>query len=241
MRTRLSIGLALLSLTAMLPFAAAARVSAAATANVRVADTIAFIDAASNTSTTTITAGDMVLWTWDGAIPHSVTADDASFDSNPPNGSQSSGTFSRTFSTPGTYKYYCRIHSTPGGTAMNGTIVVQAVATPTTVAATATSTAAATATPTAQATATQAGATPTASGAATGTPASVIAPAPASSSSTAAAATQPAGAGAGASLPGAGDGTSGGAALPLRWLALGGGVLGALALAAAAHTRRRPR
>src|SRR5205823_1727183 len=44
----------------------------------------------------------------------------------------STGTFSHTFQTPGTYPYYCQVHSFPGGTAMNGAVVVQGgVPTPT--------------------------------------------------------------------------------------------------------------
>jgi hypothetical protein len=46
----------------------------------------------------------------------------------------SSGTFSHTFTTPGNYPYYCQVHSVPGGTAMNGVVIVSglgATATPT--------------------------------------------------------------------------------------------------------------
>ena len=41
--------------------------------------------------------------------------------SNISSGSQSSGTFSRTFTAAGTYKYHCTIH----GSAMSGQVVVQ--------------------------------------------------------------------------------------------------------------------
>ena len=87
----------------------------------------AFQDAVSSSTTTTITAGDYVTWTWSGTNTHSVTADDATFDSDPPAGSRTSGTFTQTFSTPGSYGYYCRIHGAPGR-AMAGTIVVQVAA-----------------------------------------------------------------------------------------------------------------
>lgn len=120
----------------------------AATGSVTVAD-VFFADASSGSSTTTITAGDTVIWTWSGSAPHSVTADDpASFD-DPPGSWKISGTFSYTFNTPGSYAYYCRLHGAPGGVGMSGTVVVQAAPatnTPTSTP-TATSTPAATNTP----------------------------------------------------------------------------------------------
>ncbi len=74
--------------------------------------------------TITINAGDTVLWTNNGLVEHTVTADDSSFDS----GLLSPGqTFSHTFDTPGTVPYFCRIHGAPGGVGMSGVIVVQAV------------------------------------------------------------------------------------------------------------------
>jgi plastocyanin len=65
------------------------------------------------------TAGDEVVWAWnDGAATHNVT-----FDAGPPNsGDKSSGTFARTFATPGTFPYHCTIH----GVAMSGTVTVVA-------------------------------------------------------------------------------------------------------------------
>jgi plastocyanin len=87
----------------------------------------------------TVTTGDTVLWTDNGNNPHTVTADDNSFDSA--NGSTSNTltrgqTFSHAFAQPGTYAYYCRIHGAPGGIGMHGTIVVQAAAATTTAPAT---------------------------------------------------------------------------------------------------------
>jgi plastocyanin len=86
-------------------------------------------------SSITIAVGDSVVWTESGVGTHSVTADDASFDSSPScpgtclgNGS----TFSHAFASPGTYRYYCRIHGGPGGQGMSGTVVVTAAATTTT-------------------------------------------------------------------------------------------------------------
>ena len=73
-----------------------------------------------------VSAGQTVIWKWgqcvgDGyssCVTHNVTFDDGS---NIHSETQSSGEFSRTFSTPGTYKYHCTIH----GASMAGQVVVQ--------------------------------------------------------------------------------------------------------------------
>jgi plastocyanin len=65
----------------------------------------------------TITAGTKVVWTT-GTVSHTVTAQSgATFDSGTLGANQ---TFSQTFSTPGTIKYFCTIH----GQSMSGTITV---------------------------------------------------------------------------------------------------------------------
>lgn len=65
---------------------------------------------------TTVPVGSTVSWTWaQGVDPHNVTFDDGQKSAN-----QSSGGYSRLFSTAGTYPYRCTNH--PG---MNGTITVQ--------------------------------------------------------------------------------------------------------------------
>ena len=79
-------------------------------------------------ATVTITAGDRVTWTQSGSNPHSVTADDDSFDSHPncpPVCMGNGDEYSQTFEQPGEYGYYCKIHGAPGG-GMSGTVVVQA-------------------------------------------------------------------------------------------------------------------
>ncbi len=112
---------------------------------------LTFRDTVSGTSTTTITAGDTVQWAW-LTSGHSTT----SGSSCSPDGRWDSGvqntlfTFSVTFTTPGTFPYFCRPHCFFG---MTGTIVVQP----------------ATPTPTF---------TPTAPGAATATPAPTATPGP---------------------------------------------------------------
>jgi plastocyanin len=77
----------------------------------------------------TINAGDTVRWT-NNAGPHTVTADDGSFDNgsvNPP------WVYERVFNNAGEVRYYCAVHSLPGlniNQNMNGRIVVQAVEPP---------------------------------------------------------------------------------------------------------------
>ena len=96
----------------------------AATRDVSVADNT-FVDAVSGNSTSTITAGDTVIWTWSGSNPHTVSSTGSeSFDSAAP---QTSGTYSHVFNTVGTFTYICGVH----GASMSGTIVVQAAQVPT--------------------------------------------------------------------------------------------------------------
>jgi plastocyanin len=67
-----------------------------------------------------IDAGDSVEWVMDGRAPHTVTADDGSWDS----GDLQPGTeFDRVFDQPGVYTYYCVYHGSPGA-GMIGTVVV---------------------------------------------------------------------------------------------------------------------
>jgi plastocyanin len=78
-----------------------------------------------------IDAGGTVTWTQTSALPHTVTADDGSFDSHPDcaggTGCMAAGdTFTHTFTEPGEYAYHCRIHGAPGGVGMAGVITVAA-------------------------------------------------------------------------------------------------------------------
>ena len=66
----------------------------------------------------TVKAGTMVTWTNDDDIPHTVNASGQAFKSGALDTDQK---FSFTFTTPGTYQYFCALHPH-----MTGTIVVEA-------------------------------------------------------------------------------------------------------------------
>lgn len=71
-----------------------------------------------------IAVGDQVTWTWRGNNPHTVTAENGSFDSDtacPPVCRTAGATFTHTFREAGTFAYYCRIHRQGG---MVGNVVV---------------------------------------------------------------------------------------------------------------------
>ncbi|MGH7569458.1 MAG: hypothetical protein ACREL9_10925, partial [Gemmatimonadales bacterium] len=55
-----------------------------------------------------ITAGAAVAWTWRGAEGHNVTFEDGQGSSS----TKTSGTHSRSFSSAGSFRYRCTIHST---------------------------------------------------------------------------------------------------------------------------------
>jgi plastocyanin len=78
---------------------------------------------ASNTfepATVTINQGETVTWMNSGGGNHNVIFEDGV--RYPPSGSSSAAwTFPRTFSTPGTYSYYCSVHQNQG---MTGTVTV---------------------------------------------------------------------------------------------------------------------
>jgi plastocyanin len=59
-------------------------------------------------SSLSVTAGTTVTWTNNDAMTHTVTADDASFDS----GDLAQGaTYTHKFATSGTVSYHCKIHA----------------------------------------------------------------------------------------------------------------------------------
>ncbi len=81
------------------------------------ANTVSIVNMSFSPASLTVTAGTTVTWTNNDTMTHTVTADDASFDS----GNITMGTkYPRLFSTAGTYTYHCTIHPN-----MKGTIVVK--------------------------------------------------------------------------------------------------------------------
>jgi plastocyanin len=77
---------------------------------------VSIVDFFFNPSSINVTAGDSVKWTNNGAVTHTSTSDSGVWDSSPiPPGSS----FTRQFSTPGSFPYHCEIHTT-----MLGTVIV---------------------------------------------------------------------------------------------------------------------
>ncbi len=68
-------------------------------------------------ATVQVLEGGVVQWTWRGGNQHNVT-----FTGGPASGTQTNGTYQRTFETAGTYSYMCTIH----GQSMSGTVTVVA-------------------------------------------------------------------------------------------------------------------
>jgi plastocyanin len=68
----------------------------------------------------TVTAGSTVTWTNKDDIPHAIASSKALFRSG---AFDTDGNYSFTFTTPGTYQYFCYLHPH-----MTGTIVVEAAA-----------------------------------------------------------------------------------------------------------------
>jgi plastocyanin len=65
----------------------------------------------------TVPAGTTVVWTNNDDVEHTITASDNSFSSQP---LQTDAQFSHTFTTPGSYSYFCAIHPF-----MTGKVIVQ--------------------------------------------------------------------------------------------------------------------
>lgn len=79
----------------------------------------------------TVSVGSTVLWEQQGNLPHTVTAEDGSFDSHPacptvPGSCMADGdTYQLVFDRPGIIPYYCKIHASPGSrSGMVGTVTV---------------------------------------------------------------------------------------------------------------------
>ncbi len=70
-------------------------------------DAVSIDDFAFSPASLTVKAGSTVTWTNKQSSPHTVTADDNSFDSKSIAENES---FTQTFDTPGTFTYHCSIH-----------------------------------------------------------------------------------------------------------------------------------
>lgn len=75
-------------------------------------------------SSVTVAPGDTVQWNFFGF--HTTTSDTSTGPEVWDSGIMGSGSFSHTFNTAGDWPYYCSLHSTPGGTTMNGVVHVVA-------------------------------------------------------------------------------------------------------------------
>jgi cupredoxin-like protein len=64
-----------------------------------------------------VSVGTTVTWTNNDPTPHTITADDGSFDSG---AIMAGGTFSRIFDRPGTYPYHCMFHPSMQGKVETG-------------------------------------------------------------------------------------------------------------------------
>lgn len=84
--------------------------SSGANANVNTASSNSF-----SPNSTTITTGQSVCWQNSSSVAHTVTADNAAFNTSLPVGQ----IFVRTYATAGTFPYHCAIHA-----GMTGTVTV---------------------------------------------------------------------------------------------------------------------
>jgi plastocyanin len=103
--------------------AAAAPAPAPAAAPAAPAQEVAveIIDNSFSPNKITVPVGATVVWTHKGQKPHTVTADDGSFDSDQLGNGAS---FKQTFGTVGTFPYFCKFHGGKGSEGMAGAIVV---------------------------------------------------------------------------------------------------------------------
>jgi amicyanin len=76
---------------------------------------VAIADFKFSPATLTVPVGTTVTWTNQDEEPHTIAAKDGSFHSP---GMDTHGTYSFTFTTPGSYDYICSIHPFMAGTVM---------------------------------------------------------------------------------------------------------------------------
>ena len=83
---------------------------------------LAISDDAFTPKALSVPVGATVVWNRTGTHPHTVTADDNSFDSGTLRAGQG---FEHTFTQAGSFAYYCDVHGGPGSVGMSGTVTVQ--------------------------------------------------------------------------------------------------------------------
>lgn len=84
-------------------------------------DSVSVVNNSFSPSTVHPDSNGNVVWTWaSGGVVHNVTFEDAIAGS----GDKGSGSITRNFATPGTYRFRCTIHSTAFGNGMHGSVVV---------------------------------------------------------------------------------------------------------------------
>jgi plastocyanin len=83
---------------------------------------VKIVDDAFSPKTIGVAVGTTLVWTRSATHPHTVTADDGSFDSGLLRGTDQ---FQRTFDAAGVFAYYCDVHGGPGGDGMSGVITVK--------------------------------------------------------------------------------------------------------------------
>src|SRR6185503_14088768 len=78
---------------------------------------VEIIDNSFSPNKITVPVGATVVWTHKGQKPHTVTADDGSFDSGK---LENGASFKQTFGTVGTFPYFCQFHGGKGSEGMAG-------------------------------------------------------------------------------------------------------------------------
>jgi plastocyanin len=113
--------------TASVSGGAGSPVSFSATATAPPAgDTVMVVNNQFTPKTLTVSAGSTVIWVWPATSRrHNIVPVSPAVVPNSPTIVDGPYTYTFTFTTPGTYNYYCTVHGTASGGGMFGTLVVQ--------------------------------------------------------------------------------------------------------------------
>jgi plastocyanin len=89
-------------------------------------DTVLVVNNQFNPQTVTVASGTTVLWLWPAnSRRHNILPVSPATVPNSPTVVDGPYSYSFTFTTPGTYSYFCNIHGDANGTGMFATLVVQ--------------------------------------------------------------------------------------------------------------------